>query len=235
MRSTLTKAILLILVAFASQAHGQAPPKLSIDTIVIPNPDTLDYVGGVNDKITYAFRLTNVGGLAAQGQVDIMFDYNGDTLVERLSLVVDLESGEFVDTMVTDSVLHPNVDARYGGGGNIIVIWPRAEPDIQANPPDTSHSFPYLNQYVNRKPPVVITPRIEVYPNPVHDNLYFRYKKTNSSLEFVRIYDPYGRQMFTTKQPVTEVSMAPYPAGLYYVEFRYRDGVKGIFKVLVQH
>lgn len=235
MRSLKTKAILLLLVAFAYGLRAQAPPKLSIDSVVIPDPDTLNYVAGTNDKIEYNFRLTNVGGLAATGQVDIMFEYNGNSAVSVLSLVVDLESGEFVDTTVTDSLLHPNNDARYEGGGNIIVIWPRAEPDIMAADPDTSISMPYIDSYVGRKPPIAITSRIDIYPNPVHDKLMFNYKKSGSTLEFVRILDPYGRQVYYGQQAISEISMLPYPPGLYYLEFRYRDGVKGIFKVLVQH
>ncbi len=235
MRSLLPKAILLLLVAFGFRVHGQAPAKLAIDSVVIPNPDTLNYMAGSADQITYDFRLTNVGGLAATGLVDIMFEYNGDAAVSVLSLVVDLESGDFIDTTLTDSLLHPNQDARYEGGGNIIVIWPRAEPDIMAAAPDTSISTPYIDSYVGRRPPVAITSRIDIYPNPVHDNLQFKYKKSDSPLEFVRILDTYGRQVYFGEQAITEISMVPYPPGLYFVEFRYRDGVKGIFKVLVQH
>ncbi len=235
MRSSLTKAILLLLVAFAFRAHSQTAPKLSIDSIVEANPDTLLYQAGVTDQISYPFRLTNVGGQAATGQVDIMFAYNGDTAVSVLTLVVDLESGQFVDTTVTDSLLHPNSDNRYEGGGNIIVIWPRAESDIMADPPDTSTSVPYIDSYVNRKPPVAITSRIDIYPNPVNDKLMFNYKKSNSTLEFVRIIDTFGRQVYSGTQAVMELSMLPYPPGLYYLEFRYRDGVEGIFKVIVQH
>lgn len=238
MRRTLNKALLLIFVLCSVTAMAQTPPKLSIDsaTVAMTNPDdTLFYQQGTSDMITYNLRLENVGGSAATGLVDIIFDYNQNGPQNVLSLVIDLESGEFIDTSVTDVVLPPGQDARYGGGGNIIVIWPKAEPDMMASAPDTAQTGIYIDTYVDSQDRIELESRLDLYPNPADQNLNIRYHKLNSVIEHIKVMDLTGRVHLYSEEALKEINLASLPSGLYLIDFKYRDGIQGVFKVTVRH
>lgn len=238
MKRLLNEALLLFFVLCSFQAMAQTPPKLAIDSamaVVTMPDDTLFYQQSTADKIEYSLRLRNVGGSAATGLVDIIFDYSGNDTVNVMTLLIDLESGEFIDTTITDTVQLPGQDARYDGGGNIIVIWPRAEPDMQASAPDTTNVEIYIDTYVDSKDRVELESRLDLFPNPADDKLMVRYHKFNSVIEHVKVMDLYGKVHFHSDQSVTEIPLESFPSGLYLVDFKYRDGIQGVFKVMVQH
>ena len=228
-------AFLLILVASPLLFLAQSAPKLVIDTPIVVNPDTLYYNAGAGDSIiTYPIRIRNIGSLGANGLVDVMFRYKGSIDSVKLTFPINLENQQFVDTVVVDTVRGSGL--RYGGGVNIIVIWPRAHPDVMADAPDTSQATVYIDTYVGTKGPEdPVFDRVELYPNPADLAVNVLYKKMDSRLELVRILNMEGREVYQNSLPVKELPFGSQPSGIYFVEFRYADGINGTFKVVVQH
>lgn len=235
MRRTNHLAFLLILVASPLLFHAQFQPKLVIDTPIVTNPpDTLYYTHGTGDSIiSYDIRLRNIGPAGANGLVDIIFQYKDTVEQVKMTLNVDLENSQFFDTVVVDTVR--GTQARYGGGVNIIVIWPRAHPDVNALPPDTSEASIVIDQIVSRPKPKPVEDRVFLYPNPADAMVKVGYKKSSSRLELVRILNMEGREVYQNTLPVTELPFKEHPNGIYFVEFQYADGQNGLFKVVIQH
>ena len=236
MRRMIHLAFLLILGFGPLLTFAQFAPKLAIDTPVVTNPlDTLNYDSGMGDSvITYSVRIRNVGPAIASGLVDVIFRYKDSVDQVKLTVPVDLENQEFLDTLIRDTVRGTNL--RYGGGVNIIVIWPRAHPDVGALAPDTSAGSIYiLNLPLSRPRPGQVFDRVELYPQPADDIVHVLYKKADKRLEYVRILDLEGREVYRNTLPVRELPFGERPSGLYMVEFLYQDGARGLFKVLVQH
>lgn len=228
-------AFLLLLVASPLLSLAQSAPKLVIDTPIVVNPDTLFYNAGAGDSIIeYPIRIRNIGGLGANGLVDVVFQYKDSIEQVRLTLPVDLENQQFLDTLVKDTVRGQNL--RYGGGVNIIVIWPRAHPDVMADAPDTSQATVYIDTYVGiGRPQAPKFDRVELYPNPADHAVNVLYKKQDSRFELVRIRDMQGREVYQSTLPVKELPFREQPNGLYFVEFQYADGLNGTFKVVIRH
>jgi hypothetical protein len=210
-----------------------AQPKLSINYLVSFPPDTVYYPN--TSFITYKMAVENVGNNQLTSSCRIMFRYDGsttDTTVWQWS-VTNFEVGQ-VDTVVfPDSIGLLNA-GRYKGGGNILVIWPHADqPNTQA--PDTTGHWLYIVDLSNGVvDPAVLAQRVEVFPNPVQDELTIRYLQRQHKLEYVRIVSMDGRLVWESHEAMEEVDMRTMPAGMYMVVFKYKDGMLGAVRITKQ-
>lgn len=238
MRILIRLTCLLLVACSPMLAGAQILPKLAIDSPVVTVPaDTLRMMAPFNDStITYNITLRNIGPGNATGEVDIMFEYNGQPAVPKLTLQLsNFENNMSLDTTIVDTVLPWGIESRYGGTGNIIVIWPRSGSDLISQDPDTSRGDIYILGLVSRDDPEIIRERVQVYPNPANRAVRFLYHKSPARLERVSLLDMQGRTLFEKQGMLAEMPLHQYPNGIYFIHIRYKDGVEGTFKLAVDH
>jgi hypothetical protein len=228
MNRNLFLRLCLLVLAFGPLV-AIAQPKLKITHIISYPPDTVYYPN--TSFITYKMAVENVGNNQISSSCHIMFRYDGssqDTSVHEWSLA-NFEVGQ-VDTVEFPDSIGLLGNGRYKGGGNIIIIWPHADnPNTQA--PDTTDHFIYIVDLTSTVDPAVLGTRLEVFPNPVQDELNIRYLQHQHKIEYVRIVGLDGRLLWESRDAVETVDMRSFPSGMYMAVFQFKDGMRGAIRI----
>ena len=137
----------------------------------------------------------------------------------------------WVDTGDTVSVsTNPFFSFRpiyYAAGDNIIVVWPFAGLSVDF---ETYHTQIFLTDNVGIEDQDKST--ISVYPNPVSRTLNINYGNKNT-VERVRIYDLFGREIFSANEAVNNIDLSGFREGIYIIEMSEKNGNRIIKKILV--
>jgi hypothetical protein len=182
--------------------------------------------------ITYKMAVVNVGNNQLTGPCSIKFKYNSDTLEHTLHSwsVTNFEVGQ-TDTVRFNDTIGALEVGRYKGGGNIIVIWPHSDnPGVQV--PDTSDLPIWINVLNNAVDPTVFAQRVEVYPNPIGDELNLRYLQAQHKVEYVRMLDVEGRIVREERGAVEHIETGSLPQGMYFVMVKFKDGMMGSLRIV---
>ena len=195
---------------------------LPADTVIYPN----------TWGITYYVTVTNVGNNQLNGPCYLKMRYNsspGDTSAWSW-IATNFEVGQSESFSFTDSIGALNSN-RYKGGGNILVIWPQADnPSVQA--PDTTLFPIYILDITNdTEQPTVLGDRVQVYPNPVSGELSIRYLQAAQKIECVRMIGIDGKVCYQADAMVTSIDVSALSSGMYFLEFRFRDGTYGATRI----
>ena len=231
MRKALLNFCLLSIFLLPTVLYSQLP-KLVVLSVTRTPGDTIFY-NGPGVVLEYAAVFSNNGQGVLDGPVRMMVEYPLGTQEEErgLTSVVNFENGMMDTIRWTDTVNTLN-GARYKGGDNILVIWPKSDQNAVA--PDTFyHPVHIVDLTTDVQDKVELQARVELFPNPVRSALNFRFMKDKHKLEYVRIVDIQGKAMYFSDQSVEKLSMDAYRPGLYFVEIKYKDGLRGTYKVLV--
>jgi hypothetical protein len=193
----------------------------------------LYYNNGQGDSIIqWTVQVVNNGNAALNGAISIRAYHNADysTWYQKAEIVVNnFEVGQSQLVNFNDTVRAS--DARYGGGNNILVIWPHSDvPNIQV--PDSTNADIYIDGVVGVKDPTVFFARVKAGPNPVSGSLRLVYLKDQHKLEYVRILNTAGQVLREYNQAVSTIGFDGLPDGLYLVEVRFKDGVGGTYRIL---
>jgi hypothetical protein len=230
MNKKLISLLCLVIMVFIP-AIAFAQPKLRIVQLDrIPPNDTLYFPN--TSHLTYTFIVENVGNNALGGPCHIMFRYDGSSLDTSLVQwnVNNFEVGERDTVTLPADSLGPLNQGRYKGGGNILIIWPQAEqPGTQA--PDTTRDTIYIVDVTRIVDPEILGTRVEVFPNPVQDELTIRYLQKRHKIESVRIAGLDGRLVWESRDAVESVDMRTLPKGMYIVVFEFKDGMRGAIRI----
>jgi hypothetical protein len=116
---------------------------------------------------------------------------------------------------------------HFAAGDNIIVVWPFAGMTVDF---DTSHVLVFLTNPVGIEAPEKAS--MAVFPDPVSRTLTIHYSDKNA-IERVRIYDLFGREVFSVDEAVSTIDLTGIKAGIYIVEMSDRNGNRIIKKILV--
>ena len=234
MASAIPRITLLLFLAFYGFVYAQ--PRLEIDSVSTLPTDTVEYNGNAY-IVQYITFIENIGNAKLDGPVTIQMRFNGDSTIYDMAEVTvsNFEVGmrqqiDFTDTIYTIT----GAQARYKGGDNILVIWPHADnPNMQI--PDTADHDLYvkdLTPNATDEHTALLDRRIDIYPNPAHHTLHFRYHEDRHKLEYVRISTLEGKPLRFTQSAVADMDISTLPAGVYMVDVRYRDGVQGTFRLI---
>jgi hypothetical protein len=228
---TLIRKIVLLLVLGLSTIPGFAQPKLTLASAVA-NPDSIQY-NGASYHIVYTVVVENIGNAKLDGPVDIIMRYNSDTIDHLMTsfAVSDFEVGMQYQVSYTDTVWNISGN-RYKGGDNVLVIWPHADnPNVAI--PDTSNVPVYIQDIRNGTPEqsAILNSRVQVYPNPLGEQLNFRFVKDQNKLEYVRITTLEGKLIYFSKHAIQSIPMGDLPSGTLLLELKYTDGVRGTLKL----
>lgn len=204
-------------------------PKLHINSVVSNPVDTV-YWNNNSPIIAYTVVVENIGNNQLTGNCIIKFRYNQWTAdIDKKSWQANnFEVGQTTIVTFQDTVFDLS-SQRYKGGDNIIVIWPHSDNPAQA-PDTTSHDI-YITDMTGVLDPAQVAARVDVYPNPVADQLNIRYLDGKHRIECVRILGLDGKVYFASEQSVSAIDMGHLSSGLYFVEFKFKDGIYGALRV----
>lgn len=220
--------LFLVFLSVSGTLSAQLPA-LRIDSLTVDN-DTIDVAQG-ETTFTYSYKITNVGTVPYSGSILSECIYSADpgNVWFWESVVYDsLLPGQFITiSNHTDNVL--DAPMRYSGGENIITVWPHSGSEAQI--PDTTTIQVWILNITSRPEPQPIENRVSVFPNPVSDLLKLNWKNSGQSLEYVRLTNLSGQEIFSSDIQVAEVPVGHLPPGLYLLEINYSDGLRGFFRI----
>jgi hypothetical protein len=211
-----------LLVAFIG-VNGQISFHLTYDSLNFPTPSTQSFGGTVR----YQFAIHNNSGTAFIDSLRIKFRSNTGvfTLVEYDSVVIPIGGVFNVDTIDTVSV------GRYGGGINILVIWPTApNPVLTDSIKDT-----LIVLTVGVDEGLSNTLPIDVFPIPSQEELFFRHRDPLSvPIVATEIWNVSGQRLRRFKGLPWEVYIGDLPQGLYFIRIEDEQGQSMRVKMIKQ-
>lgn len=222
--------LLFLLPMVLGPVLSLAQPKLSIISAESNPPDTVEWP--TTNVITYTVVVQNIGNNQLTGPCSIKFKYNTDIAEHSKHTwsATNFEVGE-EDTLIFNDTIDSLSGNRYKGGGNIIIIWPHSDnPNTQA-PDTTSHDIFIVDISNGIVDPGLLSQRVEVFPNPVRDELSIRYLQLQHKIECVRIMGLDGKLLWESRAAVEEVDMRALPSGMYMVVFQFKDGMRGAVRI----
>lgn len=223
MRQTiLIAAFFCALLASVGSVRGQISFNVNYDSINFLQPTT----AGFGDSLTYAIDVVNVSNTDFFGKVSFLRKVNNGPVDTIFTDSIDdtLAAGFNRPYLLTDTVLA----ARFGGGINVVVVWPTA-PNVTT----VDSAFGTLTvtglgipEDVHNAYPIV------VYPNPTAGKIRFQTQFSPLLAQETTLMDQQGRTLRSLKRIPSELSLEGIPAGVYFVEVRMRDGAIRRFKVV---
>ena len=225
---TLTKKLLSLLAFTLPLAGLFAQPALGFDSTAVAEiwPDDTAHFG---EKVRFDLVVENKGDVTFNGDLDIWLDTPGGSPFKMYTVPVNLLPGDTVSVGAWDSVM----TAKYSLGNNGVIIWPQSdEPGVQTL--DTVNMNLFIENGVSITKPIELEKRFGYSPNPATGRLNLDFKEKTSLLESVRLYDLAGRTHWISTKPVDGLDLNGFPRGLYLLEVRYSDKVRGTFKLLFQ-
>lgn len=192
--------------AVAGKAQG---PQIVFDSFFgddyIVSPDT---AACFNDPLNYNIILQNIGSSPYTGNVTVMMQTPlGVFIVDSLT-VTAFGPGAMDSLYVVDSVSA----ARFGGGTNIIVIWP----EVIGYPAADTVRDTIVVLCPSHADDALAQGHITAYPNPSLDGRFFLQTRglvtRNTPLE---VYDAAGRIVWRSASWSDEINLYLQPKGVY--------------------
>ena len=108
----------------------------------------------------------------------------------------------------------------YMAGHDVIIVWPVA--DVAALI-DTMRDSVYIIDDTGI-PTILNEKGIFIYPNPVGENLNYLINLPSNDINYVRIIDMLGAEVYRINKNKTTVPVNNLPSGMYFIEIRLMDG-----------
>ena len=185
----------------------------------------------VGDSVKYSFDLENRGNATYSGQVAIWVLYSSGTAIQQE--IHDV----YVDTLPPNGrrsfLVGDLVDlVKYDIGGNTILIWPKSD---QANVPTVDSSWVTVTVEMDTGASGIedeMKNRVALFPNPLNGNINLRYIGSLNQFEHVRITNIQGKEVFFSTHPEQAIDLTLEPKGIYFLELRFKDGLRGVYRLL---
>lgn len=199
------------------------------DTVYTSFGDSLEYEA----QVIYTGAPSLVDEIGLGISPDSLMGFNNDSIYASISFQDTLFSNDTITIKITDQV--DSSLARYsggtGGGAIVVVVWPVLRIGVSTKENNAHIILNFTERTAIEDPRFTQGDRIQCFPNPVQNRLYFREKERISKFESVRIQDMLGKPIFEAKEMPFSIHTDHWPQGMYLIEIRYRDGLKEVFKV----
>ncbi len=164
--------------------------------------------------------------------VDVAVDSSGngnlDYLVyDSLNLTIP------PNTFYTDSLLVP-ITPQFRQGINTVVIWPKNDPQAVNRfivKDSLEVNINILGYSAINEVPTYNREEVLLFPNPVHDIMYFKTRNAETSIERVRVWDMYG-QLLKDESFLGWINMKEMAQGTYLVEFINKERIIKRYKAV---
>jgi hypothetical protein len=218
--------LITLLIAFSCAVgglKGQIVFQLSYDSLNFPNPSTQSYGG----MVRYTFNIQNISTATFTDSLHILIKTDSisiDTLVSYDTITIPPQGVFVVDTL--DSV----VPTRYGGGINVLVIWPTS-PSFVATDSITDTLFVLI---ASREEGFGKEPAVDVFPVPSQMQLFLRPRDPYPSIKETRMLNATGQLIRREDGLPHQIHMEDLPGGIYFIWIEAEDGGTAKIKVLKQ-
>lgn len=207
-------------------------PQLKAQAHLVIVPDSLNFVSpqpaSFGGSVTYRFQVVNIGNADFNDSIKIRASVNGGPsflLADSAGYFLPAFTG-FANFVVDDSVSI----ARYGGGVNIVVIWPTSPnlPDLDVDSiSDTVFVTPMALE-----DGLLSQAQILAYPNPTTGELHFIARGQLPRMSGAHVFGVDGKLLRSYEAMPQSVDLSEFPAGLYFVRLECHNGEKALFKIM---
>jgi hypothetical protein len=218
----------LICLMTVQLVHAQQAIKLDVQ--FLPTSDTVDWQGGPYIVI-YDCAMTSDTSDPFDGLINIRRRSNADTSLRVAQVpLTNFALGDTVHFSWHDTIFA--IDSLpYHWGDNVAQLW--IMPDSAASyAPDTVTTRFYIRDLVFAVESPALASRLAVYPNPARQNLYLDFKEDAHKLRALQLTNLQGQVLLTASSAAKSLDLSGLPVGMYLLNVRYNDGLRGSFRVL---
>jgi hypothetical protein len=215
--------LLLVCLAFPNLYSQAALGIFAQDVVAVPSTVNM------GDTVKYDFAVENKGSSPYTGQIQIWVLYdsgNGQANIFDLQ-VTNLQPNATFPFLVADHV----TNAKYDIGDNIILVWPRSDnpnvPTVDTSSVEVTVADTGANGMDDK-----LMKRIKIFPNTAKEQINLRLEGLVRDFEYVRLTNLQGQELFFSRIPVQAVDLSSYPKGVFFLEVRFKDGLKGTVRIL---
>lgn len=184
---------------------------------------------GPNDTIAYTLRVSHNLATAYTGPFEITLRANGGA---PFTLYSDSLETIPAGSMGKQYSLSDSIDlSRYGGGINIVVVWPTAPNFVTV---DTAYGE-FTVTDVSVPEAIREIYHLDVYPNPSSGILNLQASFATRQVTELLLSDVQGRILRREKGLPRQISLEGLPASIYFIEVRLKNGQSLKYKVLRSH
>lgn len=212
------KLVLFSLFFALSLTASAQTPNLSINGF-FGTQGVLDTIP-TDSTIPFTYTITNTGTVPFAGEINVLYYLNNDstTIYTLDSLPLDTLAASQTNTYAT-TLLATSV--TFGGGVNILVIWPAA---TNATFDTLVDSFYVDTTTMANLPPELRAKDIQLYPNPARTQLHFNFGHAAPVPTSLTIRDLAGREVYFTEESFQVIDLHTFQADTYFLSMQFRNG-----------
>lgn len=225
----LMKSFVLACLCLLCAQFATAQKQLKLSVNFIPLNDTVEWNGG-DYIVVYDCQMTSDTVAPFTGVARVRKRTGVDTSLRVIN--IPLTNFAYGDTVMHPwyDTIHSVTQGPYMVGTNTVSFWVIPDSAGAYTPDTTTIQFEVVN-LVSVTDPSALQQRLSVYPNPVGHRLQLDYRKDAHKLQSIRVSNLQGQLLQAETTAVKDIDFSGFPAGLYLVEVRYQDGVRGTFRI----
>lgn len=118
-------------------------------------------------------------------------------------------------------------------GGNVVVVWPVSGGGTQIETIDTFYTNVEILGYAGITDITENDIDYYIYPVPANDKLFLPENISGNNIEYVRIFDVFGRTKVLLRKYPKYVPVSQFDSGFYFLEIKGKNNEVRIFKFIV--
>lgn len=231
MRKTPKYLSLLVLLLASVFSFAQSPVLSVVQGGVVADRDSM-FLQTYDTIVNYTVTIVNNGPGSYTGPIYLQALYDSTAVLDTSwadTIVTDMGMGDTITFSHQDVVLPTST--RYKGGGNIVIVWPYAAPTGATG--DSGSVYVWVDGIVGIDVGKEMENRVRVYPNPASSRVRMDVKNHIQDFEYVRIVNLTGIEQFRSEHVVSDIDISRFQRGIYLMEIKFKDGIKGTYKLLL--